>query len=102
MDIDFSDLLDNIEADIELTEKQFLELSQKITLDVHAALVKATPVDTGRARQGWQAETPQNVNEHGTIENNVEYIGVLNDGHSTQAPANFVENVVARFDKGGD
>jgi hypothetical protein len=102
MDIDFSDLLNNIDEDIELTEEQFLELAQKITLDVQADLVKATPVDTGRARQGWQAETPKSINENGIVENNVEYIAVLNDGSSKQAPANFVENVVARYDNGGD
>lgn len=28
------------------------------------------------------------------ITNNVQYIGMLNDGHSTQAPAGFVENAV--------
>lgn len=100
IDIDFSDLLDGIDEDIELTEEQLLQLSQKITLDVHADLVRATPVDTRRARGGWQAETPQSVDENGIVDNNVEYINKLNDGHSKQAPTNFVENVVARYNKG--
>ena len=55
-----------------------------------------TPVDTSRARQGWTAETPSAPYEPGIIENNVEYIGVLNDGHSPQAPAGFVETTVQK------
>ncbi len=96
MKIDFSDLTNNIEKDMELTEQQVVEVTSKITLDVHADLVLATPVDTSRARQGWTAETPSAPYEPGIIENNVEYIGVLNDGHSPQAPAGFVETTVQK------
>lgn len=99
--IDFSDLTRNVKKDIELTEKQLLQLAQKTTLDAQAALVLATPVDTGTARRGWQAITPTQPYQDGAVENNVEYLGKLNDGHSSQAPANFIENVCERISNGG-
>lgn len=88
---------------------------------VSQAVISATPVDTGRARNNWQAsigtpiravleETDQdgggaaarNEAVFGTrrtgqtifISNNVEYIEFLNRGSSAQAPANFVEAAV--------
>lgn len=102
MKIDFRDLSRNIAKDIALTEKQLVEYVEKTTLDVQRDLILATPVDTGTARRGWQSTTPTKPYEPGVIENNVEYIGKLNDGHSKQAPANFVENVVARYNTGGN
>ena len=50
-------------------------------------LREATPVDTGRARDGWSI----NAND---IENNVEYIDRLNEGSSKQAPPYFIEKTV--------
>lgn len=102
MKIDFSDLTKNLAKDIALTEKQLVEYVEKTTLDVQRDLILATPVDEGTARRGWVATTPTKPFEPGAVENNVEYIGKLNDGHSKQAPANFVENVVARYNTGGN
>ena len=51
-------------------------------------LADATPVDTGRARKGWE------LNVDGDIVNKVPYISELNEGHSKQAPARFVESVL--------
>ncbi|MFA6044751.1 MAG: HK97 gp10 family phage protein [Phycisphaerales bacterium] len=70
----------------------------------------AMPVDTGRARASWGHWTPgdlrsletgassadaawEETDEGLTIEqgSNVEYIGALNDGHSLQAPAGFID-----------
>jgi hypothetical protein len=59
----------------------------KILADVVRRLQKATPVDTGRARDGW-------VIDKGNIVNNVPYISDLNAGHSQQAPSHFVEKVI--------
>ncbi len=83
--------------------------------------VIATPVDTGRARGGWvvglgvpitAAGEQLDVSGAGAISagkatlagrrsgqtiyinNNVEYIGKLNDGSSAQAPKNFVADAV--------
>ena len=47
-------------------------------------LKNATPVDTGRARDGWKVSGD-------SIENDVPYIEHLNEGSSQQAPAYFIE-----------
>ncbi len=47
----------------------------------------ATPVDTGEARDNWRATKNR-------IENDVEHIGALNKGSSTQAPKHFIETTV--------
>ena len=52
---------------------------------------QATPVDTGNARDHWKIQDNSIVNE-------TEYIEYLNEGSSTQAPANFVERVVLSQD----
>ncbi len=93
----------------------------KTAILINQAVVLATPVDTGRARANWQASigTPiteptddEDISGNSTISgnngvisrrasgqtvfisNNVDYIGDLNDGSSSQAPANFVELAV--------
>lgn len=91
-------------------------VKRALILDVDSRLVLATPVDTGRARAGWNVSknTPDlsappdrtsrdpidlapssNPNTDYYDTNNVEYIQPLNDGHSAQAPAGFVEASVA-------
>lgn len=97
---DASDLIDNIEAIINQIEQQVVDVAAKVTLDATADLVAATPVDTGRARQGWQAETPTKLGDQGHIINDVLYIDRLNAGHSKQAPAGFIESVVQKYNGG--
>lgn len=55
-----------------------------------------TPVDTGKARSGWTSKTNKDFNGYteGIISNDVEYIDVLNKGHSKQAPKYFIEQVL--------
>jgi hypothetical protein len=60
---------------------------RKITEDLLNKLKEATPVDTGTARDGWKIDGRN-------IVNNVNYISVLNDGTSRQAPAHFIEKTV--------
>jgi hypothetical protein len=92
---------------------------RRTILSVHAELVKNTPVDTGRARSNWWPEInsisveirePDNASSSSAqavsvaqrfkmddtayISNNLPYIRRLNDGHSQQAPAGFVEAAV--------
>ena len=97
---------------------------RRCALAVDAAVVIATPVDTGRARSNWQVELNQPATstrdpldksgagaiaegkrtiaqyKGGTpqasvhITNNLPYIAKLNDGHSAQAPAGFVERAI--------
>jgi len=99
-------------------------LVRRCALATDAAVVLATPVDTGRARANWQVEinspsvsTTTNTSKSGResinagkvaiaqykggtpnaaiyITNNLPYIGKLNDGSSAQAPAGFVERGV--------
>ena len=98
----------------------------KITLDVTANLIETTPVDTGWARANWvpkigetddqpvgnpgdagvaaaaqasgQASIPSYRLEQGkiTIANNVPYVPILNDGHSSQAAAGFVQRAIQK------
>jgi len=55
-----------------------------------------TPVDTGKARSGWTSKTSKDFDGYteGIISNDVEYIDVLNKGHSKQAPKYFIEQVL--------
>lgn len=105
------------------------QIVKEMVHEMAPVLVKATPVDTGRARSNWQgavnnipqgilyypaplapssasdgtAEGIQSINDAANaykgrgyiaIANNVPYIGVLNTGSSSQAPAGFVEDAV--------
>lgn len=107
--------------ELELDEAT-VEAQTKVVILVDQALVLATPVDTGRARANWIPSIGSPVTDYketsfdpsgGTtiaaaveltgslkpgddfyISNNAPYIGALNDGHSTQAPAGFVEQGV--------
>jgi hypothetical protein len=62
-------------------------------------LMLATPVDTGEARDSWKINKVK-VNENEQvyeITNDVPYIGALNEGHSDQAPAHFIETIALRY-----
>ena len=59
-------------------------------------LIYETPVDTGEARSGWKY---RKTNKGFEIYNDVEHIVALNDGHSQQAPANFVEHTLMQHGK---
>lgn len=80
------------------------QLKQGIKEDVQAEAMEgvrnikiAMPVDTGRARASWGSPEAEGVffyeddgmtNVQGT---NVEYVQYLNEGHSKQAPAGFID-----------
>lgn len=59
----------------------------KISNSLLNDLKKATPVDTGFARDSWKYTGK-------SIENTADYIDDLNRGTSTQAPTNFIEKTV--------
>lgn len=100
-------------------EKGASRIMKKVAGDVHAHVVTATPVLTGKARSNWivsigtgvesiietygrDAAIPGALNaatavisaHKGTqpiyIQNNVDYIVKLNEGSSQQAPSNYV------------
>jgi hypothetical protein len=62
-------------------------------------LRQVTPVDTGKAREGWYNEKYTDAYGYGSasIINEVEYIDVLNSGHSKQAPKYFIEQVLTKI-----
>lgn len=93
--------------------EQVAKMERKIALEALQRLARKTPVDTGRARGGWQVEIGQfpkgqvdRLDRDGqttiaagaaviaqigspvrcVIANNVEYIEALEHGHSQQAP----------------
>ena len=92
-------------------------IKRKIALEIFRELLETTPIDTGRARAGWSLGAmhgsnvpPKDKSGYGFdaamqvnpsmapqnapviyIYNNVEYIGRLNAGSSTQAPREFVQ-----------
>ena len=106
----------------EVTKAEHRELIAMIGLDITTRLVLATPVDTGRARANWWPSVgtarvralkstdqmrpiklakerfdPKRMPYFATlfIANNLPYIEALNNGHSKQAPVNFVESTVS-------
>jgi len=82
------------------------ELETETLVDVNSKIAFATtnlrivtPVDTGKARAGWDS-IPANTafgEAIGLISNDVEYISSLNDGHSKQAPRYFIEQVLMKI-----
>jgi hypothetical protein len=58
-----------------------------LTTDYKSAVVPKTPIDTGRARRGWQTR-------NNSIKNSVPYIARLEGGYSRQAPSGFVNQAV--------
>jgi hypothetical protein len=54
-----------------------------------------TPVDTGRARSGWEVQNRSR--DHRTIHNEVPYIWSLEMGHSQQAPHGMAGITVLEF-----
>lgn len=91
---------------------------RKVALVANQTVIMATPVDTGRARANWQVSINAPITtETGStdaqgqmsrnagviqgyrggeiiLQNNVPYIGRLNEGWSAQAPAGFVEKAL--------
>lgn len=97
---------------------------QKTALEIHKGVVVSTPVDTGRARAGWDVginnvtpgaaanmgKTIQEIVNAGEltikqaeaddaifVSNNVNYIEFLENGSSEQAPNGMVKKTLRRF-----
>ena len=120
----FKDLGRNLRKTAKAVPDNADKLVRKVSLAVDATVVLSTPVDTGRARSNWQVEcnSPNETTNQiedpsgrvaiesgkakiagykgGTpqaavyITNNLPYIGKLNNGHSAQAPAGYVEKAI--------
>ena len=77
----------------EVVEEATKELHRN-AIKAFAGIKRATPVDTGRARNSWFLDRDKTSV---TFTNNVDYIKPLNEGHSKQAPPRFIEQVIFRF-----
>lgn len=111
----FARRIRKVAADIEPAVDDTL---RKVALVANQTVIMATPVDTGRARANWQVSIDTEIdsevdstNAQGAIarnasvirgyrngsiilQNNLPYIGALNNGSSAQAPAGFVEKAI--------
>lgn len=58
-------------------------LIEYVTEELFTRIVRRTPVDTGKAADGWQIDGT-------SITNDVEYIQYLENGHSDQAPIGMI------------
>lgn len=110
-----------------ITRSNVALVMRMATVEFYRQVIISTPVDTGRARHGWNISVgapsntvpPEgkyslpNINEHGLettvtvtpdkviyITNRVPYIEDLNKGSSQQAPARFVELAAGRVQRG--
>lgn len=86
---------------MKITVKGKIDLSKKmkqiiddVTNDLQSELKRRTPVDTGRARDGWIQNKGRSVN---TIRNSVPYIDELEKGHSNQAPDGMVQPAIEQI-----
>lgn len=94
MKIDLSQLTKAIPQFKKAAEDAVLEATQKITLDVHANVVRGSPVDTGEFRGAWTVEVPQKPFDNGKVENTTVYGPQLVHGHSDQAPDGWLDHAI--------
>lgn len=101
------------------------KITRTATLELFSGVIKATPVDTGRARGNWQtavgspaqaeterldksggeaiaeveAKTPEGAGQVTYLSNNLPYIEELENGSSTQAPEGMVRKNMDRVQR---
>jgi hypothetical protein len=101
------------------------KITRVATLELFSGVIKATPVDTGRARGNWQtapgspaageterldksggeaiaeveAKTPQGAGQITYLSNNLPYIVPLEEGSSKQAPQGMVKRNMDRVQR---
>lgn len=71
--------------------KEIDQFATDLMTNVRTEVTARTPIDTGRARRGWQSRTSA-VSK--SVVNNVPYIGALERGRSKQAPNGFVKQAM--------
>lgn len=86
---------DNIVKEFEPVVKKELDFLQNT---YQTEVKKRTPIDTGRARRGWNKRSQ---GRDRIVENKVPYIERLEGGYSKQAPRGFVKQALrATINKG--
>lgn len=111
-------------------ESRLTKVVRKVAADMSAHVIAATPVDTGRARGNWfpsigspstradwnrfSPDPASQASEAAAVadtlrlgqtfwlSNNLDYIEVLNEGYSRQAPAGFVQSLVSEAEQIGN
>jgi len=77
-----------------MLKKAISDEIRALTSTLQEEIKQRTPIDTGRARRGWQQR------QDGGVVNRVPYIGALEQGRSRQAPSGFVkQSVTATINK---
>jgi hypothetical protein len=91
--VDFQKEIKRVEEEVRNIANDDIESKVDYATDT---LRQVTPVDTGKARSGWHNEKTKDLNRfaEAKIINDVDYIDVLNKGHSKQAPRYFIEQVL--------
>lgn len=87
---------DDIDKWIAKTEKNADKVFKEATSTLYKRIVEMTPVDSGRAKNGWSLEFKWDT---ATIINQVPYIIYLEYGHSKQAPHGMVRLNVQKWNK---
>lgn len=80
--------IDQVSGDLQRVLTKFVSDTTTVLTD---NLKSRTPIDTGRARRGWQGRAQ---GTRATISNTVPYIELLENGRSRQAPNGFVRQAV--------
>lgn len=107
------------------TSQAHNKITRAATLELFSGVIKATPVDTGRARGNWQtavgspaqaetdredksggaaiaeveAKTPEGAGQVTYLSNNLPYIDELENGSSKQAPEGMVKRNMDRVQR---
>ena len=63
------------------------DVKNELLTTLLAEIKPRTPIDTGKARRGWQKRRD-------SVENRVPYIGRLEQGYSKQAPKGFTKQAI--------
>lgn len=94
--VNFKEELKRIEK--EVAKEASMSIERRIDFATENLKV-VTPVDTGKARKGWYNKKEKNLQgfSQGIIANDVDYISILNRGHSSQAPRYFIEQVLSKI-----
>lgn len=92
--IDLSDF--NAKAIADEIEAELIAAGEDVVVAIFTDLTDSpplgTPYKTGVARNGWQLDLDNRLAPE--VYNSVPYIGALNNGHSKQSPAGFVDAIV--------
>lgn len=71
-----------------MLDKVKKDITAEVLDTLEAEIKKRTPIDTGRARRGWQQRGAK------TLRNDVPYIERLEGGYSRQAPRGFTKQAI--------